>query len=121
VRASSILINMPDRVFPACRLPLYGQFCNGGPCNTLMKKIIFSFLWAIVSFVLGSAIFFSLISSVLWIPAHADVSQPDVQRKALDIGLSVWIFFIIIPLSMLILGFCGILPGTRQQKGSMQA
>jgi len=85
-----------------------------------MKKIMFSFLWTFISFIVGNAIFFSLISSVLWIPAHADVSQPDVQRKALDIGLSIWIFLIGIPFITLILGFCGVLPGTRRRKDFVQ-
>jgi hypothetical protein len=61
-------------------------------------------------------IFFSLINSVLWIPAHADVSQPDAQRKALAIGLSIWILLIGVPLFALILGICGVLPGTRRRK-----
>jgi len=84
-------------------------------------KIIFSFLWMLGSFIAGNAIFFTLISSALWIPPHADVSQPEVQRKALDIGLSIWIFLIGIPFITLILGFCGVLPGTRRRKDSVQA
>ncbi len=85
-----------------------------------MKKTIFTFLWMAASFIGGLVIFFSLINSVLWIPAHADVSLPDVQRKAMDIGLSIWILLIGVPLLALILGICGVLPGTRRRKDLVQ-
>lgn len=84
-----------------------------------MKKSIFTLFWMAGSFVAGLVIFFSLINSVLWIPAH-DVSSPDVQRKALDIGLSIWILLIGVPLLALILGICGVLPGTRRRKDLVQ-
>ena len=85
-----------------------------------MKKTIFTFLWMAGSFVAGLVIFFGLIESVLWIPAHADVSQPDVQRKAMDIGLAIWILLIGLPLLAVILGICGMLPGTKRRKDVVQ-
>jgi hypothetical protein len=72
------------------------------------------------SFMVGLVIFFSLINSVLWIPAHADVSQPDVQRKAMDIGLAIWILLIGVPLLAVILGICEVLPGTKRRKDLVQ-
>jgi hypothetical protein len=85
-----------------------------------MKKTKFILLWMFGCFVAGLVIFFSLINSVLWIPAHADVSSPDVQHKALAIGLSAWILLIGVPLLALILGVCGALPGTRQRGDLIQ-
>ncbi|MGA2246398.1 MAG: hypothetical protein ABSH48_15490 [Verrucomicrobiota bacterium] len=85
-----------------------------------MKKTIFTFLWMAGSFVVGLVIFSSLINSILWIPAHADVSQPDVQRKARDIGLAIWILLIGVPLLSMVLSICGVLPGTKHRKDLMQ-
>ena len=68
------------------------------------------------SFIIGLFIFGQIITTTLWIPAHADLSSPDVQRKAMDIGLVIWIFLIGLPLIALILGICGVLPGTRRGK-----
>lgn len=81
-----------------------------------MKKTIFTLFWMAGSFVAGLEILFILINSVLWIPAHADVSSPDVERKALAIGLSIWVLLIGVPLLAMILGICGVLPGTRRHK-----
>ncbi|MGA2868105.1 MAG: hypothetical protein ABSF34_02950 [Verrucomicrobiota bacterium] len=81
-----------------------------------MKKIIFAVLWMFASFIIGLFIFGQIITTTLWIPAHADLSSPDVQRKAMDIGLVIWIFLIGLPLIALILGICGVLPGTRRGK-----
>jgi hypothetical protein len=81
-----------------------------------MKKILFTILWMFVFFIVGLGIFGHLITTTLWIPPNADVSSPDVQHKAMRIGLVIWIFLIGLPVVALILGICGVLPGTRRRK-----
>jgi len=81
-----------------------------------MKKSLFVILWMFTSFVVGIVIFMSLIMTVLWIPANADVSSPDIQRKGVLMGLADFALPIGLPLLALIFGIFGKLPGTQSKK-----
>ena len=81
-----------------------------------MKKSLFVILWMFASFVVGALIFMALVLTVLWIPANADTSLPDIQRKGLLMGIADFALPIGLPLLALILGIFGKLPGTQSKK-----
>jgi hypothetical protein len=84
-----------------------------------MKKSMIVILWMFGSLILGLVIFMALVATVLWIPANADVSSPDIQRKGLLMGLADFAFPIGFPILALILGIFGKLPGTQSKKQSV--
>ena len=84
-----------------------------------MKKSLFVILWMFASFVVGVLIFMALVLTVLWIPANANTSLPDIQRKGLLIGIADFALPIGLPLLALVLGIFGKLPGTQSKKQSV--
>jgi hypothetical protein len=85
-----------------------------------MKKIIFIILWAIITYVVGLAVFAIYAFAINPLPPHADVKLPEVQHQVMSIGFVSLIFTILLPIVALILGICGVLPGTHRRKDFVQ-
>ena len=85
-----------------------------------MKKFIFTVFWMFVFLVIGFIVFVCLVETVFWLPPHPDLSSPAVQHTAMLIGFFDVCLVVGFPVIALILGICGVLPGTRRRKDLVQ-
>ena len=81
-----------------------------------MKKIMFTILWTIGVYLVGLAIFAIFTLKFVHFSPNQDPNSPEVQHEAMRAGFVSLIFTILLPIVALILGICGLLPGTRRKK-----
>ena len=86
------------------------------PQDTFMKKVIAIILWSVFSLLVGFVVAGVFAVQFSHLPPHPDLSSPEVQRQAMHIGLVCFLSVLVLPAVTLILGICGLLPGTRRHK-----
>ncbi len=85
-----------------------------------MKKTISVILWTVVSLIAGFVIAGFYAVNFSHLPPHPDVNSPEVQREAMHIGFVCFSGVFALPIVTLILGICGVLPGTKRGKDLVQ-